>query len=329
MTPDATSSRGAASAGGSATVIVGQRVKRGRADDFEHWQSSVNSAAAAFAGFLGTEISRPVDAASDWTIKHRFDSIDHLNAWLGSPERRRLLDQGADTFESAASQQVLVGEHDDEFATVVVSHPVSAGDEQEFLDWQQRVIDAERKFAGFRGSELFRPVVGVQDDWTTVSRFASAEDLDRWLDSPERKALLARGDKFHNFDLRRVSNSFGSWFSFGGDGRVTVPPSSWKTALSVLVGLYPTVVLFTLGIRELWPDAALWESLLLGNILSVCVLTWVVMPVVTRALRFWLTPPPSASERRTDVIGAVASVGFLTLAALVFWLVTVQIWTLP
>ena len=102
-----TSSGGAASAGGSATVIVGQRVKRGRADDFEHWQSSVNSAAATFAGFLATEVTRPVDEASDWTIKHRFDSIDHLNAWLGSPERRRLLDQGADTFESAASHVVL------------------------------------------------------------------------------------------------------------------------------------------------------------------------------------------------------------------------------
>ena len=225
-----TSSGGAASAGGSATVIVGQRVKRGRADDFEHWQSSVNSAAATFAGFLATEVTRPVDEASDWT---------------------------------------------------------------------------------------------------TVSRFASAEDLDRWLDSPERKALLARGDKFHNFDLRRVSNSFGSWLSFGGDGGVTVTPPSWKTALSVLVGLYPTVVLFTLGIRKLWPDAELWESLLLGNVLSVCLLTWVVMPVVTRALRFWLTPTPSAPEPRTDVIGAVASVGFLTLAALVFWLVTVQFWTLP
>jgi hypothetical protein len=53
------------------------------------------------------------------------------------------------------------------------------------------------------------------------------------------------------------------------------------------------------------------------------------MPVVTRALRFWLTPAPNAPEPRTDVLGTVASIAFLTLAALAFWLVTVQIWTLP
>jgi hypothetical protein len=320
---------GGAPTGGPATVVVGQRVKPGRAADFERWQNDVNATAARFPGFIGTEVSRPVDEVSDWTIVYRFDSIAHLNDWLGSSERRQRLDEGADTFASAASQQVLVGAPDEQLVTVVVSHPVSAGDEQEFLDWQQQMTDAERKFPGFRGSELFRPVTGVQNDWTAVYRFASTEDLDRWLNSPERQDLLNRGEHFHNFNLRRVNSSFGSWFSFGDDSATTITPPPWKSALSVLVGLYPTVVLLTLGISKLWPDAQLWESLLLGNILSVCLLTWVVMPVVTRALRFWLTPAPSAPEPRTAVIGTVVSIGFLTLAALVFWLVTVQIWTLP
>ncbi len=326
---NATSPGGAAPVGGSATVVIGQRVKRGRADEFEHWQNGVNSAAATFAGFLGTEVSPPVDEASEWTIVYRFDSVHHLTSWLGSTARRRLLDEGADVFESSASQQVLVGEHDEQLVTVVVTHPVSAEYEPEFLEWQQQITEAEQKFPGFRGSEVFRPVPGVQEEWTAVYRFASAEDLDRWLDSSERKALLRRANHFQDFELRKVNSSFSSWFSFGGDGGTTVTPPPWKTTLSVLVGLYPTVVLLTLGISELWPDAELWESLLLGNILSVSLLTWVVMPVVTRALRFWLTPAPSAPEPRTDVLGTVASIGFLTLAALGFWLVTVEIWTLP
>jgi uncharacterized protein len=99
--------------------------------------------------------------------------------------------------------------------------------------------------------------------------------------------------------------------------------------LSVLVGLYPTVVLLTLAISKLWPDAELWESLLLGNVLSVSLLTWVVMPNVTRALRFWLVETPTRSQARVNAIGALLSIAFLTIAALVFWLVTVQIWTLP
>jgi antibiotic biosynthesis monooxygenase (ABM) superfamily enzyme len=97
----------------------------------------------------------------------------------------------------------------------------------------------------------------------------------------------------------------------------------------VLVGLYPTVVLLTLGISEVWEGADLWASLLLGNVLSVSLLTWVVMPVVTSALRFWLAPDPGSASPRLDMFGAAVSVAFLTMAALVFWLVTTQIWILP
>jgi hypothetical protein len=69
--------------------------------------------------------------------------------------------------------------------------------------------------------------------------------------------------------------------------------------------------------------------LLVGNICSVSVLTWLVMPLVTRALRFWLAPGHQISRARLDFVGAAVSVGFLTIAALVFWLCTTQIWHLP
>jgi uncharacterized protein len=113
----------------------------------------------------------------------------------------------------------------------------------------------------------------------------------------------------------------------GDEEQVGLP--KWKTGLSVLVGLYPTVVLLTLAISEIWPGGPLWATLLVGNICSVSLLTWLVMPVVTRALRFWLVPGHQISRARLDFIGAAASIGFLTIAALVFWLCTTQIWHLP
>jgi len=308
---------------------MGQRVKPDRARDFERWQNGANSAVTTFPGFLGTEVTPPAGESREWSIVYRFDCVEHLNAWLASPERSRLLDEGADVFESPPSHQVLVGERDEQIVTVVVSHPVSAEHEQQFLDWQRQVTAAERKFPGFRGSQLFRPVPGVQKDWTAVYRFASEADLNRWLESSERAELLVQEELFRDFQLRKVSNSFGSWFSFGGGAELSVSTPAWKSALSVLVGLYPTVVLLTLVISKLWPDAELWESLLLGNVVSVSLLTWVVMPMVTRALRFWLVAAPTRSQSRVDATGAVLAIGFLTVAALVFWLATTQIWTLP
>ncbi len=50
--------------------------------------------------------------------------------------------------------------------------------------------------------------------------------------------------------------------------------------------------------------------------------------MVTRVLRFWLEPG-DASSGRVDTIGLVVSVGFLAVAAVVFWLATTVVWSLP
>jgi len=207
-----------------------------------------------------------------------------------------------------------------DLVTVVVSHAVPAQDESAFLSWQHRMTEAEGRSPGHRGSELHPPVAGVQDDWVAVTRFATEADLETWLASPEREHLIRESERFRDFHLQRVTASFGSWFpTTSGAGPAT---PSWKTALSVLVGLYPTVVLLTLGLSALWPRAPLWASLLVGNVLSVSVLTWVVMPVVTRALGPWLEPAAGARQPRTDIVGTVASLVFLTVAAALFAVLT-------
>ena len=316
--------------GGPATVVIGQRVKAGRDEEYRRWQVGLTAAAATFPGYIGTEETPPPDRSGDATIVYRFDAVEHLRQWLDSPVRRHLVEQGSVLFDELPTQQVLVGDDDGPRpATVVVSHAVAQVDEAAFLAWQHRMTVAESRYPGFRGSELFRPVPGVQDEWTAVYRFASTDELEHWLSSDARRDLLAEGERFRDFRLRTITNAFGSWFPPSDRGGQADGPPSWKTALSVLVGLYPTVVLLTLAISALWKGAPLWASLLVGNVASVALLTWVVMPVVTWALGSWLAPRPDAAQPRTDLIGVLASVAFLAAAAAVFWLVTVQLWTLP
>jgi uncharacterized protein len=306
--------------GGPATVVIGQRVKPGRDEQYRRWQDGLTAAAATFPGYLGTEES-PADRHGDATVVYRFDAVEHLRRWLDSPVRRQLVEHGASLFDELPTQQVLVGDGNaSRPATVVVSHAVDPREEAAFLAWQERMTLAESRCPGFLGSELFRPLPGVQDEWTAVYRFASAADLEGWLDSAERRDLLDEGARFREFRLRTITNAFGSWIPGGDRPGGAAGPASWKTALSVLVGLYPTVVLLTLAISALWPSGPLWASLLVGNVASVALLTWVVMPVVTRVLGPWLTPRPGAAQPRTDVVGTVASLAFLTVAAAVFWL---------
>jgi antibiotic biosynthesis monooxygenase (ABM) superfamily enzyme len=311
-----------------ATVVIAQRIKQGREGDVRRWQEDVNQAVAGFDGYLGNDVSPSADA-DEWTVVYRFDSKPHLESWLTSQQRDELIGRGAGLFDGPASQNVLVREDEAELVTVIVSHPVDPADEDAFLAWQERVTDAEQGFDGFRGAELFRPVPGVQAEWTALYRFDSDDHLDAWLASPDRQRLLDEGKRFKNFSLHRISSPFGSWFAPAGGDEGGAAPAQWKTAFSVLVGLYPTVVLLTLAISAIWKKAELWESLLIGNILSVSLLTWVVMPVVTRALRFWLVPEDGRGSARLNALGALVSAAFLAFAAFVFWLCTTQIWHLP
>jgi uncharacterized protein len=310
-----------------ATVVVTQPVRHGCHDDVRRWQEAVNHAVSAFTGYLGNDVA-PGEAA-EWTVFYRFDSKPHLMNWLSSPERAEVLDQGADLFDGPATQHVLIREQDAEMVTVVVSHAVDPADREEFLAWQDRVTDAERQFPGFRGTELYQPVPGVQDEWTVLYRFDNHQHASAWLDSAERRQLLQEDERFQHFQLHRISSPFGSWFAPPDGDQEQAAPPNWKTGLSVLVALYPTVVLLTLAFSEIWPGAPLWCELLVSNICSVSLLTWFVMPVVTRALRFWLVPRRRLRQARLDFLGAAASIGFLTLAALIFWLCTTQIWHLP
>jgi antibiotic biosynthesis monooxygenase (ABM) superfamily enzyme len=316
------------SGGGQATVVLALLVRPGHEQAFQHWQEDINRAVALLPGFRGIEVVAPAGAGDRWTIMYRFASLPQLEAWLSSADREKLVRDGAHHLGGPTSQHVLLSHVEGETVTVVISHPVRPEHETEFVAWHDRLTAAEREHAGFQGSQLYRPVSGIQENWTAVVRFDTAEHLDAWLGSPRRAALLDEGRHFRDFDLQRVSSPYGSWFSSVEEDGAGGPPQ-WKSALSVLVGLYPTVVLLTLGISALWKHGPLWATLLVGNVLSVTLLTWVVMPVVTRALRFWLAPAPDADPGRVNAIGAIASTGFLTVAALAFWLVTTQIWTLP
>jgi uncharacterized protein len=314
----------------AATVIIGQKVRPGSERDFEAWQEEMNREASKYPGFIGAEINPPTAVQAEWVVVYRFDSVAHVQAWINSATRQERLAEGQQYFDGPGTQQVVGGgaKATDPLVTVVVSHRVSPEQVDEFLEWQERLRLAESNFPGFRGTELFRPVKGVQDDWTAMYRFDTATDLDRWLVSKERRDLLAEGEKFSDFELRTVDNSFGSWFAFDEHGKQAPPPSDTKTSIAVWVGLYPTVVLLTLALSPL--KMPLWLGMLVGNLLSSFLISFVAMPYyVNPLLKHWLRPPPNVPERQTNWRGIGIVAGVMLFWTVVFYLVTRVFWHLP
>ncbi|MEU0842813.1 antibiotic biosynthesis monooxygenase [Streptomyces sp. NPDC005962] len=314
----------------AATVIIGQKVVPGRGREYEEWQQDLNAAAADYAGYLGAEISPPTLRQTDWVVVYRFDSIAHLQAWMNSATRQRFLDTGSEYFDGPATQQVIRGgtQPADPLVTVVVTHRVHPDHVDGFLEWQRHLNEEESKFEGFRGTELFRPIEGLQDEWTTLYRFDDAEHLDAWLTSAKRREVLAEGEKYKDFELRTIDNSFGSWFAFEENGKEAPPPSETKTAVAVWVGLYPTVVLLTLALSPF--HMPIWLGLLVGNLLSSFIMSFLTMPYyVNRLLKRWLRPSPAQSAAKTNLIGLGVVAAVMVFWAAVFYVVTTQIWTLP
>ena len=86
--------------------------------------------------------------------------------------------------------------------------------------------------------------------------------------------------------------------------------------LAVVLGLYPTImiqgmVFSALGIMGSWPMPT---SLVVNNLITSSILTWGVMPLVTKALRFWLSPAYHLTTHQTNLMGAglvLAALGFM------------------
>ncbi|MFC7447907.1 antibiotic biosynthesis monooxygenase [Rhodococcus daqingensis] len=317
-------------AGDTATVIIGQRVRPGSEGAYKAWQEEINVAASHYAGFLGAQITAPTAVQPDWVVIYRFDSVANVQAWINSGTRQDWLDRGQHYLEGPSTQQVITGgsRPTDQLVTVVVTHRVKPENIDGFLEWQDRMRAAERKFEGFRGTELFRPIEGVQDEWTALYRYDNAANLFTWLTSHTRQQLLAEGERFHEFSSRTVDNSFGSWFAFDEKGNETPPPSDVKTSVAVWVGLYPTIVLLALALSPL--KMPLWLGLLIGNLLSSFTMTFVTMPYyVNPLLKNWLRPPADTPETSTNLRGIAIVAGAIMFWAVVFYLVTRQFWTLP
>ncbi|QKV97387.1 antibiotic biosynthesis monooxygenase [Streptomyces sp. NA02950] len=289
--------------------MTSQKVRPGQDDAYQRWQEKTNRAARGFDGFEGTELYPPGPGQdNEWVVVFRFSRIDQLTTWLRSSVRQELLDEGRPLFEAPPTQEVLSGgtpAEEPEVVTAVISHEVRPGYEQPFLRWQDKALKAQEKFPGFMGSELFRPVPGIQEHWVVVFRFDSREHLDGWLESDVREKLLSEGAKyFTHYDVRKISSPFSGWFRFGEGADEGVPPN-WKQAMSVVLALYPTVMVLNLTVGSALDDAGVpaHAGLFIGNVLSVSILTWLLMPLVNRALAFWLVPS-RAHTLRVHVAGA-------------------------
>ena len=71
---------------------------------------------------------------------------------------------------------------------------------------------------------------------------------------------------------------------------VTQPPPRYKTAILVLVGLYPVVLLLGLVLRPFMAGLPYSLQVLVSLVISIPIMVWIVLPQLTRLFFRWLYP---------------------------------------
>ncbi len=173
--------------------------------------------------------------------------------------------------------------------TTIFSRRVRPGFEPQYEEWLTGITHAAAHFAGNQGTTILRPGAG-RPEYIAIAQFDSAENLERWLVSPEREGWLAKLGSI-TLDSEEVSSLTGMerWFTLP-DRSVTQAPARYKTAVLVLVGLYPLVLILNPILEPLtgsWPREL---QVLASLVVSVPIMVWGVMPWLTRLCFRWLYP---------------------------------------
>lgn len=268
------------------TVIVARRFLPEREREGERWLRRLSDAAAAMPGYVDSTLQAPdVQHPDEWVIVYRFASPEQLDHWLGSSHRRELIEQGEPLLDGEVREQVIALADTELTVTAVASFRIDPTASEEFREWYRRVHDVLDRFDGFIRSELVEPVPGTQDDTAIIFSFTNRASLDRWLNSPERRRALAEIDPILESERTvNVVGGFAGWFS----GSASAEPKRWKQAALVLLALYPTSMALGVVRSQLYPDLADPPAVLVGNAVGVAILSWLLMPALTRRFDGWL-----------------------------------------
>jgi uncharacterized protein len=290
-----------ASSTNTATLVAKFQLRSDAENAFAEWQARALTRAAGFEGFLNSEIT-PSGQGLAWNVLLRFADSKHLDAWRKSETWQSLLADATPLLAEKSSIEVQVkeSESDDGVVEVIITQ-VKPGREAAYRDWETRIQQAQSKFPGYRGSYVQPPVAG-ELGWTTLMRFDTAKQLDTWLKSPERAALVREAESLVDYaHLQRMGTSFPGWFPT--DPKTGKGPPNWKAAMLVLLGLFPIVMLEA---RFLSPQLANVNSSLgmfIGNVISVGLTTYLTMPLFIKTFGWWLFPKSDAEKVAVNLAG--------------------------
>jgi antibiotic biosynthesis monooxygenase (ABM) superfamily enzyme len=175
-----------------------------------------------------------------------------------------------------------------ESITVSVTRTAKAGCEVDLERALHGFVQRSLSLPGQMGVHIMRPAPDSSSrEYSIIRKFANREALTAFRDSPEYREWHRMVQEFtEGAERTEELTGLESWFTL--PGATLRPLPKWKMAVATFAGVFPVASILTLA---LGPAIKSWPFLVRNGAFNACVvvlLTWVVMPLITKALHRWM-----------------------------------------
>ena len=174
--------------------------------------------------------------------------------------------------------------------TAIISHLVRPGREQGYEDWITGISAAAKTFEGHQGVNIIRPRDRDRPEYVAILRFDCYDHLKRWLESETRRDWIDRLQPLIQKpeDIQTLTG-LETWFTLP-ERPLKTPPPRYKMLLVTWLGVFVTLAILSRLLAPLLLTLPLLLNQLITTGLVVCLLTYFVMPNLTRLFHGWLHP---------------------------------------
>lgn len=182
----------------------------------------------------------------------------------------------------------IVSEAFDGPATLIFRRTVRPGRGADYRQWVEGIQRASTDVKGFLGASTMGHGA-TENEYISIVRFDSFDALRAWEESDLRREWLAKlpADVVDGDAQVRRLEGLELWFTAPGVA-TPVAPSPHKMAVVLIVIVFCLVSALTPALRAVLGDAPQPVRALVMVVLQVGLMTYVIMPRVTRWLAGWL-----------------------------------------
>ncbi|MEO1080075.1 MAG: antibiotic biosynthesis monooxygenase [Pseudomonadota bacterium] len=172
-----------------------------------------------------------------------------------------------------------------EAVAAVITHDVCPHHHEAYEAWLSEISSVGRTFPGYMRADFYRPLKDSLEPHQVVLTFETSEQLQNWLGSEERAALLEKAS--HLIEKETRSQHRGELQQLVG---VEAPTSAPKYKMVLLTWLGVTILTSLSGllVEPFLQDVAYLSARAIVAGVVVLLLAYGLLPVLTRLFRWWL-----------------------------------------